>query len=189
MPDEGQWDSFFDADCIVHRLDCAPGGRERIVEFGSGYGTFTLAAARRTRGVVHALEIEPELVARLARKAASEGLNNVRVQLRDFVAHGTGLPGASVDHAMAYNILHLEDPLALLREAHRVLVPGGTLSIIHWNVDPSTPRGPPLAIRPRPEQCRAWAAQAGFAFVRNEDLSACCRHHWGMLVRSTGRLP
>jgi hypothetical protein len=33
---------------------------------------------------------------------------------------------------------------------------------MHWNYDPSTPRGPPMDIRPRPEQCAAWAECAGF---------------------------
>lgn len=186
MPDAAYWGSFFDADCVIRMLGCARRGSERIVEFGSGYGTFTLPAARRTRGVVHALDIEPELVADVAARSESEGLRNVRAVQRDFVEQGSGLPDASADHAMAYNILHLEDPVALLREAGRVLVPGGTLSIMHWHVDPSTPRGPPLAIRPRPEQCRAWAEQAGLAFVRGVDLAACCPYHWGMVVARPG---
>ena len=33
---------------------------------------------------------------------------------------------------------------------------------IHWNYDPTTPRGPSMSIRPRPEVCRQWLNQAGF---------------------------
>jgi SAM-dependent methyltransferase len=182
MPEEDYWQTFFDADCIVEKLDCTRAASESIVEFGSGYGTFTLPAARRTTGIVHAFDIEPDLVALMNRRARESGLKNVRAGVRDFVKQGTGLLEASVDHAMVFNLLHLDDPVELLREAFRVLKPGGTVSIIHWKYDPSTPRGPSMAIRPRPEQCRAWAEAAGFVFVRDQDLSACCDFHYGMLL-------
>ncbi|HLY72561.1 MAG TPA: class I SAM-dependent methyltransferase [Planctomycetota bacterium] len=182
MPEEGSWQGFFDADCIVGKMDCARSGTENIVEFGCGYGTFTIPAARRTSGLICALDIEPDLVARVRQKAAEARLPNIQAERRDFVTEGSGLGGRSQDHAMIYNLLHLEDPVGLLREAFRVLRPGGTLSIIHWKVDPATPRGPSMGIRPRPDQCRAWAESAGFVFVRDQDLSDCCRHHFGLLV-------
>jgi SAM-dependent methyltransferase len=182
MPDESYWASFYDADCIVEKLECAQNGTAIIVEFGSGYGTFTVPAARRTRGIVHALDIEPELVASLTRKAAVLGLANIRAAVRDVVRKGTGLPDAHADHAMVFNLLHIEQPIALLAEALRILKPGGTISIIHWKHDPATPRGPSMDIRPRPEQCRAWAEQAGFVFLRDQDLSACCQYHYGLLL-------
>lgn len=36
-----------------------------------------------------------------------------------------------------FNPAHILDPVALLREAFRVLMPAGTLAVIHWNVDPA----------------------------------------------------
>jgi SAM-dependent methyltransferase len=182
MPEESYWQSFYDADCIVAKLDCAKNTTESIAEFGSGYGTFTFPAARRTSGVVHAFDIEPELVALVKQRAREAGLPNVRAEVRDFVAQGTGLAAGSVDHAMVFNLLHLESPVRLLREAYRVLKPGGVLSIIHWKHDASTPRGPSMDIRPRPEQCRAWAEAAGFQFARDQDLSECCQYHYGLLL-------
>lgn len=182
MPEECYWQSFYDADCIVEKLECAKDQQASIVEFGSGYGTFTLPAARRTSGIVHTFDIESELIALVQRRAQDAGLRNVRCEVRDFVAHGTGLPGESADHAMVYNLLHLEDPVRLLREAFRILKPGGIISIIHWKHDPATPRGPSLDIRPRPEQCRAWAEAAGFVFLRDQNLAECCRYHYGLLL-------
>jgi SAM-dependent methyltransferase len=186
MPDEDMWQAFFDVDCMITALSCVARGDEDVVEFGCGYGTFTLPVARRTSGCVHALDIETDLVALVQRKARDSGLPNIRAQQRDFVADGCGLADASIDHAMIWNLLHLEKPARLLQEARRVLKPGGSLSIVHWNPDPATPRGPSLHIRPRPEQCRAWAQAAGFAFLRQADLSACAPHHYGLLFAQSG---
>jgi hypothetical protein len=82
---------------------------------------------------------------------------------------------------MLFNILHIEEPVVLLREAYRNLVPGGQVGVVHWKRDPATPRGPSMDIRPSAEQCRDWAEQAGFKFVRSESLR-CCSWHWGIVV-------
>lgn len=182
MPDEAFWESFFDADRIVERLVGRAGGAGGIVEFGCGYGTFTLPAAKRTAGRLHTFDIESEMVERVRRRAEAAGLGNVRAESRDFVADGTGLPDGSADHAMIYNLLHLEDPAGLLAEAYRILRPGGIVSILHWRCDVETPRGPSLDIRPRPDQCRAWAEAAGFRFLEYVDLSGCGDFHYGLVA-------
>jgi ubiquinone/menaquinone biosynthesis C-methylase UbiE len=173
------WAQFFDARGILAALDL--GTTADVVDFGCGYGTFTVAAARLTSGTVYALDIDSEMVAATAAKAATFGLDNVRTIARDFVAEGTGLPNASADYAMLFNILHAEQPVELLREAWRVLRPGGNVAMIHWIHDATTPRGPSLSIRPRPEQCRAWAQDAGFEIVT--PTIALPPHHYGLLGR------
>jgi ubiquinone/menaquinone biosynthesis C-methylase UbiE len=182
MPEENYWQTFFDADCIIEKLECAKEKKENIAEFGGGYGTFTVPAAMRTSGIVYTYDIEPDLVSLVQSKALDARLTNVRVELRNFVEQGTGLPSESIDHAMVYNLLHIEEPVRLLKEAYRILKPGGVVSIIHWKYDSSTPRGPSMSIRPRPEQCRSWAESAGFAFMRDQDLSECCEYHYGLLL-------
>ena len=153
-----------------------------MVEFGCGYGTFTLPAAHRVTGRVYALDIEPDLVAATCQKATAAGLTNVTARVRDFVADGTGLTDGSVGYALLFNILHIEDPVGLLREAYRVLTPGGRVGVIHWRADVETPRGPPLPIRPTLAQCRAWGEAAGLMFDREVPLG-CCSWHWGLVLR------
>ena len=183
MPDEAYWDSFFQPEGILDRLLVTQGGCYNLVEFGCGYGTFSLPAAKRTRGTVTALDIEPVMVELVAERARADGLLNVRPELRDFVEHGTGVPDSSQGHAMVFNLLHIEDPLALLREAYRTLRPGAILSVIHWRSDIETPRGPPLDIRPRPEQCAAWLSETGFDSVVHVDLGASAPYHFGLLAQ------
>lgn len=183
MPEEDDWASFFDAACIVEKLIFAEGEVEDVADLGCGYGTFTLPVARRAQGIVYAFDIEPQLVARVRRKAHEAALTNLRAEVRDILERGTGLPSRTVDHTMIYNLLHVKEPYRCLDEAYRILRPGGTLSILHWIHDPATPRGPALSIRPRPEQCRTWAEAAGFVFVGQPDLSDCCAYHYGLLLR------
>jgi SAM-dependent methyltransferase len=182
MPEESYWESFYDADCIVEKLECAIRGQEIVAEFGCGYGTFTLPVASRTSGVVHTFDIESGMVTHVRQRAHQAGLANVCAEVRDFVTHGTGLASHSIDHAMVFNLLHIEEPVRLLEEAFRVTRPGGRLSVIHWRDDVATPRGPSMDIRPSPGQCRAWAEAAGFSLVRHQDLSECCRYHYGLIL-------
>ncbi|MHB8478107.1 MAG: class I SAM-dependent methyltransferase [Steroidobacteraceae bacterium] len=179
MPAAEQWESYFDAAGIVEALGCCHLTGD-VVEFGCGYGTFTIPAAQRTSGTVYALDIDAPMVAATAARASQAGLWNVTVEQRDFVAHGCGRETRSSSFAMLFNILHIEDPVGLLRESHRVLRPGGLAAVIHWKHDIRTPRGPPLDIRPPPGQCRTWGEEAGLRWVRNEILPGS-PWHWGMV--------
>jgi SAM-dependent methyltransferase len=178
MPDEAMWAGFFEPGAVLRKLGLSPASGD-VVDFGCGYGTFTIPAARIASGLVHALDVEADMVRATQERAEAEKLRNVRVSLRDFVADGSGLPPASVDYVMLFNILHAEKPEVLLEEARRILAPVGILGIIHWNYDPTTPRGPSMDIRPRPEQCRQWAEQGGFRLLP-PGLVQLPPYHYGM---------
>jgi hypothetical protein len=123
------------------------------------------------------------MVAYVRQKAETFALPNIRTEQRDFVEHGTGLKAGTQIHAMIFNLLHLEQPVALLQEAYRVLQSNGVLSVIHWRSDIPTPRGPSLDIRPRPEQCRAWLEEVGFLDIESVDLQPSCSYHFGLIAR------
>ena len=183
MPDESLWTSFFDCEAVVEKLLGAAEVQGNIIEFGCGYGSFTVPAARRTSGLVTALDIEPGMIAVVREKAAGLGLHNIRAEVRDVIAEGAGVDGGSQAHAMIFNLLHLAQPGELLREARRTLQDGGVLSVMHWRSDIPTPRGPPLAMRPTPGQCRQWMVDAGFRAVESVDLQESCPFHFGLIGR------
>jgi SAM-dependent methyltransferase len=87
-----------------------------------------------------------------------------------------------MDAALLFNILHHEEPVALMKEALRVLKPKGMLAVIHWNYDPTTPRGPAMEIRPRPEQCIEWGREAGFRF-NERNRYKLPPYHYGLLFK------
>jgi ubiquinone/menaquinone biosynthesis C-methylase UbiE len=180
MPGEDYWNSFFDAECVVKKLFGKNGCQGDVVEFGSGYGTFTFPAAKYTSGYVHVFDIESELIEKLRQKATGLSIFNIVPEIRDFFDDGTGLEPESQSHAMIYNLLHIEDPYKLLKEAYRILRPEGILSVIHWRSDVPTPRGPSLKIRPVPAQCKRWIEETGFRSIQEVSLQECCQFHFGI---------
>jgi SAM-dependent methyltransferase len=179
MPDEAMWSAFYDPFDILAKLGlpveggiavrnaydvlCRPDASVPIiVDMGCGYGTFTIPAAQMTQGTIMAFDIEVDMLAVCQVKAQDLNLSNIKFIHRDFMAEGTGLDNDSVDFVMLFNILHTAYPVRLLEEAYRILHSQGKVAIIHWNYDPTTPRGPLMDIRPKPEQCLQWLKQAGF---------------------------
>jgi len=160
MPPQDYWETLLDVPLILDAFGFGPATGD-VAELGCGYGTFTLPLARRIGGIVHALDIDAAMVAVTRDRARIAGLARVRAEVRDVLADGFGRPAASCDAALLFNILHAEEPVALLRAARDVVRPGGLVAVIHWRSDIATPRGPSLVIRPRPEQITAWAAEAG----------------------------
>jgi SAM-dependent methyltransferase len=180
MPEEALWATFFHPPAILERLLF-----ERptdVVEFGCGYGTFTLPAAQRTVGLVHAIELDPTMIEFTQTKAEAAGIANIRFIERDFVADGTGLLDDTADYAMLFNILHALDPMALLADAFRLLRPGGLIGAIHWNPS-DTPRGPDLSIRPQPERIAAWINDTGFEIALLP--TALPPYHYGLVGRKS----
>jgi SAM-dependent methyltransferase len=160
MLDQAYWESLFDVPLILDRFGFGPQCGD-IAELGCGYGTFTVPIAKRIRGRVHAFDIEPQMVEATLERARAAGCTNVRTVLRDVFAAGFDLEPSACDVVLLFNILHGEHPVDILREAVRVLRPGGMAAVIHWRTDIDTPRGPSAEIRPSGAQIAAWAAETG----------------------------
>lgn len=178
MPERKMWENFFDPvkTLVTLGINSQTGD---VVEFGCGYGTFTIPVAKVVKGRVYALDIEPDMIRITDEEVKKHGLSNVQTMMRDFMTEGSGLPDGNVDYVMLFNILHLEKPMILINEAKRILRVGGKLVIIHWNYDPKTPRGPSMSIRPKPEDCIKWAESAGFSNPVQHDLKP---YHYGIVL-------
>ena len=177
IPEESMWKGFFSPENVLKTMEINNGVRD-IADFGCGYGTFTIPAAKLVKGKVYAIDIDKNMVKETQRKAKKNKLNNIEAITRDFLEKGTGLENESVDYVMLFNILHAEEPEKLLKEAYRILRNNGKIGIIHWNYD-NTPRGPSMEIRPKPEQCIEWASSVGFNSPKKYDLKP---HHYGIVM-------
>lgn len=161
MPPEDYWNSFFDPGKILNELGINNSIKD-AAEFGSGYGTFSIPAAKIVGGTLYAIDISDEMIEIVNTKLLSEDVKNIKIVKRDFVKDGTGLENNSIDYIMMFNILHAEEPEKLLDEAKRILTSNGKLGIIHWIYSDETPRGPSMRIRPKEEQIVEWLKAAGF---------------------------
>ncbi|MCC4771022.1 methyltransferase domain-containing protein [Methanosarcina sp. DH2] len=177
MPPESLWKDFFEPEKILEIMGF-DNNIVNAVDFGCGYGTFTIPASKMIKGEIYAIDIEKEMVKRVTERASNENLKNIKTALCDVIHKGSGLKDQSMDYVMLFNILHAEKPEELLKEACRILAPEGKLGIMHWNYDPETPRGPPMAIRPEPEQCIKWATDLGFKLENRHDLKP---YHYGLV--------
>lgn len=178
MPEREVWEQFFAPASILATLGINSHTGD-VAEFGCGYGTFTIPAAKVIKGDIYALDIEPDMIRVTNEEAKKNGLNNVHAVWRDFMVDGSGLPDGRMDYVMLFNILHLEEPMVIINEAKRIVREGGKLGIIHWNYDSKTPRGPSMDIRPKPEDCVKWAESAGFGGTVRYDLVP---YHYGIVV-------
>ncbi len=179
MPEQDYWESLFDVPLILERM----GITQEIgclVEFGCGYGTFTLPSAKVISGKLTAFDIDDQMVETIHTRAEHSQQKNIIAIKRDFIAEGTGIADNSVDYVMVFNILHHFAPLEILNETYRILKPCGRAGLVHWNYDPQTPRGPSMDIRPKPEEMRTWALNAGFQLV-NDGIINLPPYHYGFI--------
>lgn len=168
MPDERYWETLFDPPLILDRLGINSAVQD-VAELGCGYGTFTLPIAKAIRGTIYTCDIDPQMVARTKERAMQAGANNVICRELDVMEHGFGVPNP-VDVVLLFNILHCEEPERLLGHAAAAVRQNGRVLVIHWRYDPTTPRGPALDIRPKPEQMVRWAVNGGQLIWHNEVL-------------------
>jgi ubiquinone/menaquinone biosynthesis C-methylase UbiE len=136
----------------LERVGIRPG--ERVLELGPGPGLFTVDAARRvgSNGRLVAVDIQPEMIARVRRRVEEAGLTNVETHVAS--AYDLPLEDGSVDRAFLITVLpEIPDQARALIELRRVLKPGGVLSITEDFMDPDYPL---------PRTTTRWAETAGF---------------------------
>jgi SAM-dependent methyltransferase len=101
----------------------------RIADVGTGIGHYPMLLARRT-GRTYGVESDPELLAEARRRVAGSGQPNLRIVEGDFPS--LPLRDATVDIVLTSRIEPDDAALTSVREAMRVLRPGGRLVVIGY---------------------------------------------------------
>lgn len=122
---------------LLDRVEEVADHRDRftLVDIGTGSGTLALAALERWPGA-SVIAVDPstrliEVAAAAARRRGGD--TDRRLSLREGAAAKLPLPKASVDVAVSSFVIQLvPSRAAALREAFRVLKPGGVFACITW---------------------------------------------------------
>jgi len=179
MPTEDIWSDFFDVDLILSELHINSKIID-LVEIGCGYGTFTIPSAKIIKGIVYTFDIEKVMLDIVKQKLANEHVHNVNLDQRDVLTQTTGLADNSIDYVMLFNILHNDSPIDFINESFRILKQNGKIGILHWRSDISTPRGPELSIRPKPDQILLWIDKQKFSIYKAPTV--IMPYHFGLIL-------
>jgi predicted methyltransferase len=117
---------------VMDILGIKPG--TRVADIGAGSGWFTVRAAKRVgpRGLVYAVDINPESIRYIRERARKEKLQNVKTVLGR--ADDPLLPADSVDQVLLLKTYHeVAQPVALLQKLRAALHPAAKVGIIDRN--------------------------------------------------------
>jgi SAM-dependent methyltransferase len=124
---------------LLTALAIQPG--QTLCDFGCGNGYHTLPLARRTgpRGMVFAVDIQPEMLELLRERASLRGVENIRPVLADPAA--PELPAGKFDLILMVDVYHeIADPPPVLAAVREALAPTGRLALVEFREeDPEVP--------------------------------------------------
>ena len=156
-------------DCrlLLKSLGVRPG--QTICDMGCGNGFYTLQLAKLVgpKGLVYAVDIQPEMLQMLARNAAESRLMNVRPVLGTPI--DPRLPAGSIDMVLCVDVYHeFSHPEAMLARIRESLADDGQLVLAEFRgEDPAVPIKP--LHKMTKAQVQAELEPAGFAVVREFD--------------------
>jgi SAM-dependent methyltransferase len=115
-----------------------PGARVLDLACGTGQPALALARAVGERGHVVAIDIAPAMVESTRRRAREAALENVEALEMD--ASDLRFGARTFDAVTcACGLMFCPDPVRIVREAVRVLVPGGRVAVAVWDEPASNP--------------------------------------------------
>ena len=142
----------------------APAGA-RVVDFGTGTGTFALElAGRRPDLEVIALDEQPQMLDILKAKPVTRELHNLKA-----VLNGEMALAASAERVVAINVLHELGDEAL-KDLAAMLKPGGSALVVDWNSEVDRPVGPPRDHVYSPVEARRRLEAAGLRASEGQPL-------------------
>ena len=108
-------------EAILEEVDSS----SKVLEVGCGTGIIAMAVAPEVKEIT-GVDISPKMIAQAQKKIRKSSLDNITFQVED--GYHLSFADSTFDVVLLTNLLHIvADPAAILKEAHRLLNPGGLL--------------------------------------------------------------
>ena len=175
--------TFSDPHKIIAQLDITP--NLHIADLGSGSGSYVLELGKKLKGSasakVFAVDVQKELLNRIKQHAEDQHLNSIHIIWGDIEEeHGSRLRHDSIDMVIIANTLfQVENKVGLIKEARRILKPGGKLVLVDWSESFGN-IGPKNSKVISEETAKLLCEEHGFSFDRTLEAG---EHHYGFVTR------
>jgi FkbM family methyltransferase len=172
--------NFANPEKNVEALSLIPG--MTVADFGSGSGQYSLFLARAVgeSGRVYAIDVQKDLLARLAQVARDNKIRNIECLWGDLERPGgSKLAKESISAVVMSNILfQVDNQEAVVKEVARVLTMGGKVLVVDWQ-DSFGNLGPAPSQIVKSETAKQIFLANGFSLIR--EFSAG-EHHYGLIL-------
>jgi FkbM family methyltransferase len=155
-------------DLLLSNLPLTAG--QSVADIGAGTGYFSLPMAQivGSKGRVYAVDIQPEMLAIIEQRSATQGISNIESILA--TEQNPGLPRDSINMALFVDAYHeFEWPNEVMLAIYASLIPGGKVILIEYRAE-----DPKVSIKRlhkmTEQQAREELTAVGFNFVENLDV-------------------
>lgn len=144
---------------------------DNFADIGCGIGYFSIPAAAviGEKGMVYALDVEPEMIEELDKKIEENSLSNIETLITE--EYDFKLEEKSISYAFMCTVLHeIEDKVRFINEAKRILTDGGKIAIIEW-IKSESDWGPPISHRLDSSEVKQALLNCGFRDALSVELN------------------
>ncbi len=171
---------FTDPSRLINQLEISPGSVAADFGCGAGFFSIPLAQAVGENGTIYSLDVLPAALEAVESKAKTLGIANITAKRANLEnENGSGLSENSVDWVIMKDMLFQNgNKEAILKEAHRILKPGGKSLIVEWS-DKNLSIGPEKNLRIPSEKLVELVRQRKFSVEKILDAG---EFHYAMVI-------
>jgi len=171
---------FIDPMMVINQLGMSAGVKAADFGCGSGYFSIPLAQIIGNEGILYSLDVLPQSLESVESRAKILGLTNIitkRVNLEK--ENGSKLESNSLDWVILKDMLFQNGGKnVIIKEAYRVLKPGGRMLVVEWNENDSS-IGPEQKLRIKKDDLVNFIQTQKFSLEREINTGD---FHYGLVV-------